>query len=105
MPFVSVIIPNWNGARLLEGVLACLQRQTRPPGEILVVDNGSRDESVAVAERAGARGIKLGENRGFCRAGNEGIRAATGDWIAILNNDVEVPENWLETLLDRAIAN
>lgn len=105
MPFVSVIIPNWNSASLLAGVLACLRRQTRPAGEILVVDNGSSDESVAVAQRAGARVLKLGENRGFCPAVNEGIRAATGDWIAILNNDVEIPENWLETLLDRVIAN
>lgn len=104
MPCVSVLIPNWNGASLLETALACLRRQTSPACEILVIDNGSRDHSVAVAERAGARVVEMGENRGFCRAVNEGIRAATGDWIAILNNDVEVADNWLAKLLDRAVA-
>src|SRR5260370_9866097 len=101
MPRVSVIIPNWNGAKLLDTALACVLRQTSPAGEILVVDNGSRDDSVATAERAGARVIELGENRGFCRAINEGLRAATSAWVAILNNDVEAAEDWLEKLLPR----
>ena len=101
---VSVIIPNWNRAGLLDAALACLRRQTRPADEILVVDNGSGDESIDVAVRAGVRVIELRENSGFCRAVNEGIRAASGDWIVILNNDVEVGEEWLAILLDRAIA-
>ena len=101
---VSVIIPNWNGAQALERGLVCLARQTSPAAEIIVVDNGSRDNSVAIAERAGARVIGLHENRGFCRAVNEGIRAATGDWLAILNNDAEVAEDWLEKLAARADA-
>jgi GT2 family glycosyltransferase len=104
MPRVSVIIPNWNGAKLLDAALACVRRQTSPAGEILVVDNGSRDESVATAERAGARVLELAENHGFCRAINEGIRAATGGWVAILNNDVEIAEDWLDKLLTRALA-
>src|SRR5260370_5395188 len=101
---VSVIIPNCNRASLPDAALACLRRQTRPADEILVVDNGSSDESIDVAVKAGARVIELRENSGFCRAVNEGIRAASGDWIVILNNDVEVGEEWLATLLDRAIA-
>ena len=68
------------------------------------MDNGSADDSVAVAERAGARVLKLGENRGFCRAVNAGLREASGDWVLILNNDVEMGENWLRTLLERAVA-
>lgn len=104
MPRVSVIIPNWNGAGLLGGALACLRRQTIPPDEIVVVDNGSRDESVEVAQSAGARVISLDRNLGFCRGVNEGIRSASGDWIAVLNNDVEVADNWLARLLDRAMA-
>lgn len=104
MPEVSVIIPNWNGAKLLERALDCLRRQTTPVSEILVVDGGSRDQSVETAERAGARVVKLDRNRGFCRAVNEGIRAAAGTWIGIVNNDVEVAEDWLEKLLARAVA-
>lgn len=104
MSGVSVIIPNWNAAGLLETAIASLRRQTRQAAEILVVDNGSRDNSIAVAEAAGARVLKLDQNRGFCRAVNEGIRAAMGEWIAILNNDAEVADDWLEELLTRAEA-
>src|SRR5579884_1388298 len=101
---VSVIIPNWNGARALERALVSLGRQTAPASEIIVVDNGSSDDSAAVAKRAGARLLRFEENRGFCAAVNEGIRAAGGEWIAILNNDAEVSEHWLDGLLARAEA-
>jgi GT2 family glycosyltransferase len=104
MSRVSVIIPNWNGAGLLHATLTCLGRQTVRPGEIIVVDNGSSDQSIAVAAAAGVRVIALPENQGFCRAVNAGIRDAGGDWIVILNNDVEVAQDWLATLLDCAIA-
>ena len=102
MSRVSAVIPNWNGSGLLATALDRLRRQTRPPDEILVVDNGSQDDSVAVARQFGARVLALPENRGFCHAVNQGLNAASGDWIAILNNDVEVSGNWLATLLDRA---
>src|SRR5258708_26023557 len=101
---VSVIIPNWNRASLLNAALAGLGRQPGPADEILVVDNGSSDQSIELAAKAGARVIELRENSGFCRAVNEGIRAASGDWIVILNNDVEMGDEWLAILLDRAIA-
>src|SRR5258708_25096773 len=104
MQQVSVIIPNWNGARFLDAAFGCLRRQTRPVDEIIVVDNGSVDESIGVAEKAGARVIELRGNSGFCRAVNAGGRAASGDWIVILNNDVEGEDAWLATLLDRAVA-
>src|SRR5260370_21990250 len=93
---VSVIIPNWNRASLLDAALACLRRQTRPADEILVVDNGSSDESIDVAVKAGARVIELRENSAFCRPGSEGIRAAPGDWTAIFTNDVSVAEECLQ---------
>src|SRR5579864_1933285 len=104
MPHVSVIIPNWNGAGLLDTALASVRRQTRPPDDTIVVDNGSTDESLAVAKNAGARVVELRHNEGFCGAVNAGIRAATPtDWVVILNNDVELSDDWLATLLDRAI--
>jgi glycosyltransferase involved in cell wall biosynthesis len=55
---VSVIIPNWNGAALLEALLASLQAQ-EGIGEVIVVDNGSSDNSVAIGRQAGARVIEL----------------------------------------------
>jgi len=98
---VTAIIPNWNRAELLAAAVDSLRGQTRPPDEVLVIDNGSSDNSVAVARAAGARAIEMGRNAGFARAVNAGIEAAKGDFIAILNNDVELDAHWLERLLDR----
>lgn len=95
---VSAIIPNWNGARCLRKALESLTAQTHPICEIIVVDNGSSDDSVRVAERAGARVIALQTNRGFAYAVNRGIESAKGDRLAILNNDVELETTWLATL-------
>jgi len=85
---VAAVVPHWNRRDLLQALLANLREQTRPFDEIIVVDNGSEDDSVAVAERAGARVIRLKSNLGFAPAVNRGIAATDADWIAILNNDV-----------------
>ena len=99
---VTVVIPNWNGAENLATLLGCLRRQTRAIEEIIVVDNGSTDHSIAVAARAGARVIDLDSNRGFAHAVNRGIEEAQGGWIAVLNNDVELSPTWLATLIAEA---
>jgi GT2 family glycosyltransferase len=96
---VDIVIPNWNGAVLLAATLETLHRQTYPISRVIVVDNGSTDDSAAVAERAGAQVISLGANRGFAAAVNRGIREATAEYIAILNNDVTLPPEWLAHLL------
>jgi GT2 family glycosyltransferase len=99
---VAAVIPHWNRRDLLAGLLENLGRQTRPFDQVVVVDNGSTDGSAEVAERAGARVLRLGTNRGFAAAVNRGIEEADADWIAILNNDVTLEPNWLETLLTAA---
>jgi hypothetical protein len=99
---VAVVVPHWNRRDLLQTLLANLAEQTRPFDEIIVADNGSTDDSVAVAERAGARVVRLERNLGFAVAVNRGIKAAQADWIAILNNDVTLAPNWLEQLLAAA---
>lgn len=96
---VSAIIPNWNGAALLGTALRSVAAQTHPIEEIIVVDNGSTDASVAIAQAAGARVIALEGNRGFAYAVNRGIESAAGEWLAILNNDVELQPKWLDALL------
>lgn len=99
---VSVIIPNWNGAALLQSLLGSLGDQ-EGIGEVVVVDNGSSDESVGVALAAGARVIELRTNAGFAAAVNRGIGAAKGEWLAILNNDVELSAGWTTTLVHAAM--
>jgi GT2 family glycosyltransferase len=98
MGTISVVIPTWNRADLLQSVLANLEGQTRRPDEIVVVDNGSRDASVEIARAHGARVISYSENRGFAVAVNDGIVQSTGDWILILNNDVVLQRDWIEQL-------
>jgi GT2 family glycosyltransferase len=83
----------------LAQVLGDLGRQTYPIERVIVVDNGSTDDSAAVATKAGAEVIAMGANRGFAAAVNRGIQEAGCDWIAILNNDVGLEPDWLEKLL------
>jgi GT2 family glycosyltransferase len=98
---VAAVVPHWNRRDLLQTLLANLAQQARPFDEIIVVDNGSTDDSDDVAERAGARVIRLGSNFGFAAAVNRGIESTKADWIAILNNDVTLAPDWLTTLLAR----
>src|ERR1700733_7659816 len=99
---VAAVVPHWNRRDLLQTLLVNLAEQTRPFDEIIVVDNGSTDDSAAVAEHAGAQIIRLKTNLGFATAVNRGIEASKADWIAILNNDVILAPNWLEQLLAAA---
>jgi GT2 family glycosyltransferase len=98
---VSVVVPNWNGARFLPVCLESLRHQTRPPAELVVVDNGSEDESLRVLEERfpEVRVIALGENLGFARAVNAGIGATGGGFVALLNNDAEADPSWLAELV------
>jgi GT2 family glycosyltransferase len=99
---VSVVIPSWNQSRLVAEVLSNLKLQTVPPDEIIVVDNGSTDDSVATARSLGALVLELGRNVGFAAAVNEGIRAAQGEWLLLLNNDVQLDPEWIACALRAA---
>jgi len=101
---VSVIIVNWNGRRWLESCLPALAGQSYREFEIIVVDNGSEDDSVAwLAEQwPGVRLLALPMNTGFAAANNRGIEAAGGLWIATLNNDTIVDPDWLANLVAAA---
>ena len=105
MATVAAVIPHWNRRELLVTLLESLRAQKLPFDEIIVADNGSSDDSVEVAERAGARVLRLGRNFGFAAAVNRGIEAARTDWVAILNNDVTLAPDWLCALLDAASRN
>ncbi len=99
-PLISVIIPNWNGARFLPTCLDSLRRQTYPNFEVIVVDNASTDNSVELIEREypEVRLVKLSTNRGLTGGANAGIQVARGEIIALLNNDTEADPQWLMEL-------
>ena len=94
-----MVVVNWNRRELLRACLTSLTRQEGVSFEIIVVDNGSSDGSASLAaDEFGARVIRNTENRGFCAANNQGIAAARGEFIAMLNNDAEAEPGWLAAL-------
>jgi GT2 family glycosyltransferase len=96
-PSVSVVIPSWNGRRQLEGVLESLEAQEYDDFETIVVDNGSSDGSVDFLAECWpqVRVLALEENHGFAGAVNRGIAASESEYVALLNNDVELEPGWL----------
>jgi GT2 family glycosyltransferase len=96
---ITAIVPVWNGRELLERLLASLEAQTEAATELLVVDNGSTDGAPELARARGARVIPMGRNAGFAAAVNRGIRESRGEWIAVLNSDVELAPDYFAKLL------
>jgi GT2 family glycosyltransferase len=106
-PKISIVIPNRNGVtprdglKYLEMVLSSLQSQHFRDFDVTVVDDGSDDGSVSYLERNWplVRVIALPGNSGFPGVVNRGIEATSGTYIALLNNDLELSPNWLESLV------
>jgi glycosyltransferase involved in cell wall biosynthesis len=96
---VSVVIPTYNRADLLPRAIESALSQTEPPVEVVVVDDGSTDDTPAVVARcaeghAGVRVLRVA-NGGVARARNAGIAVARGQWVAFLDSDDE----WAPTKL------
>lgn len=100
-PRVVVIIPNWNGTHLLPTCLDALRRQTYRDFSTVVIDNASTDGSPGLLRDSypEVRVLHLPRNLFFAGAVNAGIRASTGEYVALLNNDTEVEADWLRALV------
>ena len=97
-PPVTVLIPAYNAARTIERALASVWRQNYPEMEVIVVDDGSNDDTSFCVQKIGngnLRLIRLEKNRGECGAMNVGVQEARTDYIAFLDADDE----WLEDKL------
>ncbi len=101
-PKVSIIIPAFNHLALSQQCIASIRRSTDVPHETIIVDNGSTDGTAAWARGEGLRVIANAENLGFPQACNQGILAADGSYLLLLNNDTAVSPGWLTRLLSHA---
>ena len=96
----SIVIPVHNNLEMTEACLDSIKAYTPEEHEVIVVDNGSTDRTQeCISRRKGIKVIRNEENLGFARAVNVGIRASSGNYVVVLNNDVLVTPGWLSNLL------
>lgn len=102
LPDCALVIPNWNGARWLPRCLNAVRAQTLPAREIVVVDNGSQDDSLPLLARdfPEVKVIALARNTGFAFAVNTGIAATQSPLVALLNTDTVAEPRWLQSLAE-----
>ena len=101
---VSIIIPCFNAAATIGEAIASALAQCGPGGEILVVDDGSTDRSLAIARGFGP-GVRVvtGPNRGVSAARNRGIAETAGEWLVFLDaDDLLLPETLARRLATAA---
>lgn len=99
---ISIVIPTYNRASILNNTLKCVFDQTYRNFEIIVVDDGSKDDTKKIVDSFNDSRIKYichESNQGATVARNTGIKAANGKWIAFLDSD----DIWLPTKLDEQV--
>lgn len=102
-PLVSVVVPTYNGERYLRHTLDSLAAQTYEALEVIVVDDGSTDDSRGIARsHACEPRVVAQQNKGVAVARNRGMAVASGEWIAFLDQDDLWHRDRLATLIDLA---
>ena len=100
---VSVIVLNWNGSSLIDDCLTSVFDQSYINKEIIVVDNGSTDDSLEKIDSYDVKLIENNENLGFAKGINTGIKAAMGVYILPLNNDVVLDKEFIQELVNAVL--
>lgn len=97
----SIIIPTYNQAKYLKSCIESISEHTDLPYEIIIVDNGSTDETERYLKQVGTevRYKILADNHGFAGAVNIGLMMSKGTTLLLLNNDTLVTPNWLDNML------
>ena len=107
-PTVSVIIPIYNAQEYLKKCLGSVMGQSHANLQIILVDDGSIDNSRSIALAAAQEDSRINliiqENAGSSAARNRGIDAATGEWLLFVDSDDFVAPDYAETMLDAAVA-
>ncbi|AFS83511.1 glycosyltransferase family 2 protein [Candidatus Nitrosopumilus sediminis] len=102
MPFVSIIIVNWNAKNYLKGCIDSLLSQSFTDQEIILVDNASSDDSVDFVKKnyPQVKIIQNTENVGFAEGNNIGIKNSSGKIVALFNPDAVAEKDWLHILVN-----
>ncbi|MCB1195708.1 glycosyltransferase family 2 protein [bacterium] len=97
---ISIIIPNWNGAKHIVTCLESIFASTYSELEVIVVDNGSTDKSIELITNNFplVKILKFQTNKGFSAAVNAGIKNSSGSYIFLLNNDMRLEPHCIERL-------
>ena len=95
----DILIPVWNHLDLTKRVIASVRENTTVPYQLIVVDDGSTDTEW-LSSQNDILLVKHDQNYGFAKAINSGLEKSTGEYVVLLNNDVQVPKGWLKTLLE-----
>ncbi len=102
----TIVIPNINGKGWLKDSIESVYAQTEQNFRLIVVDNGSTDESLEQARSYCSREnftlIENGTNTGFSHAVNQGIALADSEYVVLFNNDAFAEPQWLEELIRTA---
>jgi len=103
-PVVSIVVLTWNALKFTRECVESIEAHTTYSYEIVFVDNASTDGSIEylqdlVEQNDHYKLISNSENKGFAAGNNQGIKAATGKYVLLLNNDVLVSDRWLSKLV------
>ncbi len=96
-PRISVVVCTYNGSRTIRQCFEGLRKLDYPNFEVIVVDDGSTDQTAAIVQKSGFRSIRTA-NRGLSHARNVGLQAATGEIVAYLDDDAYPDPHWLTHL-------
>jgi GT2 family glycosyltransferase len=101
-PKVAVVIVHWNRKNLLEQFLPSVVNSSYPNLEVVIADNASTDDSLEYV-RASFPSVKIvqnNQNYGYAGGYNHALKHVQADYYVLLNNDIEVPEHWIEPVID-----
>lgn len=101
-PLVSIITINYNESKVTLEMLASLKGLTYPNYEVIVVDNASPSDNPDIIKEIypNIQLIKSETNLGFAGGNNLGVKAAKGEYLLFVNNDTELPSNFIEPLVN-----
>jgi len=97
---VTAVVPCYNGAKFIKATLDSLLNQSIKPDEVILVDDGSIDDTADIAESMGVRVIRHGDNLGLCNARNTAIKASKSEIVLFIDADTTADKDLIASLLE-----